>query len=226
MQDDEPALTVRAAVIASARPVSGLLGGPAHQVAIARNALGLDTVTAAFDEQELLMAVDLDRLIFPSTLVNRNVVVRRGRQDDMNVLVGWSHDYRVETLHETPGSETRASAHEMISGQLEAGRLFVAEGVGGELCAMASFNAALPEMVQLGGVYTPPSLRRRGYCQAVIAGALTEARSTGVTRAVLFTDGQNPASTRAYAHVGFHVIGDYGIVLFGREITVPPMQVA
>ena len=78
--------------------------------------------------------------------------------------------------------------------------------------AYSAFNARLPEIVQVGGVWTPPDRRGRGYARAVVAGSLLEARAEGVRRAVLFTS--NPMARRAYEALGFRKIGEYGLVIF------------
>jgi predicted GNAT family acetyltransferase len=75
------------------------------------------------------------------------------------------------------------------------------------------FNAVLPDIVQIGGVWTPPELRGHGYARCVVAGSLLAARAQGVERAVLFADPVNEAARRAYRSLGFRVVGDYGLVL-------------
>jgi predicted GNAT family acetyltransferase len=70
----------------------------------------------------------------------------------------------------------------------------------------------LPDIVQLGGIYTPPRLRGRGYARAAVAASLLEARRRGAERAVLFT--ATPNAERCYAAVGFRRVGDYALVLF------------
>lgn len=84
----------------------------------------------------------------------------------------------------------------------------------GRPVAYSAFNARLPDVVQIGGVWTPPELRGRGYARAVVAGSLLEARREGVYRAVLFTGVENVAARRAYEAIGFRVVGDYGLVIF------------
>jgi len=84
--------------------------------------------------------------------------------------------------------------------------------VEGALVAYTGFNARLPDMVQVGGVYTPPELRGRGYARCVVAGALQSALSTGASRAVLFTPESNLPARCAYESVGFEVVGDYGLI--------------
>ncbi|MEO8185467.1 MAG: GNAT family N-acetyltransferase [Deltaproteobacteria bacterium] len=78
---------------------------------------------------------------------------------------------------------------------------------GEQLLSLSTFNAALPDIVQLGGIYTPPALRGRGYVKHAIAAQLREARERGASRAVLFT--KNPNAVRAYEALGFSRIGDF-----------------
>lgn len=86
----------------------------------------------------------------------------------------------------------------------------------GGLVSYSAFNARLPDIVQVGGVWTPRQLRGRGYGRAVVAGSLLEVRETGVRRAVLFAERED--AKRAYGGIGFRVVGEYGLVLFaGKE---------
>ncbi len=82
----------------------------------------------------------------------------------------------------------------------------------GGLVSYSAFNARLPDIVQIGGVWTPPELRGRGYGRAVVAGSLLDVRALGVRRAVLFAERED--AKRAYAGIGFRVVGEYGLVLF------------
>ena len=99
----------------------------------------------------------------------------------------------------------------MLDAQIAAGHAWVAVEHG-VLVSLAAFNASLPDIVQLGGIYTPPERRGRGYARVAVAGSLVAAREQGVSRAVLFTGG--PSAARSYEAVGFRRIGDYGLVLF------------
>jgi predicted GNAT family acetyltransferase len=83
---------------------------------------------------------------------------------------------------------------------------------GGDLVSLSGFNATLPDMVQLGGIYTPPALRGRGYAKAAVAGSLLAARERGAERAVLFTS--TASAARSYEGIGFRRAGDYCLVLF------------
>src|SRR5438094_89407 len=82
--------------------------------------------------------------------------------------------------------------------------------------AYSVFNAMLPEIVQIGGVWTPPEHRGRGYARSVVAGSLLAARKQGVQRAVLFADPTNAMARAAYLAIGFRIVGDYGLVLLAH----------
>ncbi len=88
---------------------------------------------------------------------------------------------------------------------------------GGELVAPTSFNAAIDEAVQVGGIRTPPEHRRRGSGRAAVAVSLLDARAAGAGRAILFTGDDNVGAIKAYLALGFERIGDYRIVLLRAE---------
>ena len=117
--------------------------------------------------------------------------------------------------------DARTQAEEDIANYIDADshRILMVEGTP---VAMTGFNATQPEAVQVGGVYTPPELRRRGYGRLAVALHLAEARQKGATRAILFSAG--PAATRAYEALGFQHIGAYGFVLFDGPQEVRPAE--
>lgn len=82
--------------------------------------------------------------------------------------------------------------------------------------AHAAYNAETPACVQIGGVWTPPALRGRGYGRAVVAGALRAARARGVARSVLFTPTGNAPAQAAYRALGYQRIRDYALILFAE----------
>jgi predicted GNAT family acetyltransferase len=131
--------------------------------------------------------------------------------DEYDVLRAWRVAYDIEALGSEDSEATRRSSSAYLERQLADGVVWVA--VANERpISLSSFNAALPDIVQLGGIYTPPELRDRGYAKVAVAGSLLDASVRGVTRAVLFTN--NPSAARSYEGVGFRRVGDYGLVLF------------
>jgi len=203
----------RAAVRASGRAVSGILG-PRAQVIAARVALGLETASAHLDSIEDLFALELDQLRVPAPLARGEWLCRRPRDRELAMLIAWRHDYRHRHLHEQPGEALVAKCREEIQRHHDEHAHFVLER-GGEAVAYAAYNAALPSCVQIGGVWTPPPLRSQGYARAAVAGALLAARERGVPRSVLFTEGDNHPAKAAYRALGYQRVGDYGMAMFG-----------
>ncbi|MEM9787893.1 MAG: GNAT family N-acetyltransferase [Pseudomonadota bacterium] len=78
--------------------------------------------------------------------------------------------------------------------------------------AMTGFNARLPDIVQLGGVYTPPRLRGQGHARRAVALHLAEVAAQGVRQATLFS--ASAAAARAYQALGFERIGTWTLILF------------
>lgn len=201
---------LRRAVGASGRAVAGLTG-PYDQVVAARGALSASARPAAVEKPEGLFVLDLGRLAVPDALASGRVQCRRPRAEDLPRLVEWRAAYRREVLGEPAGRENEAASRDDVRSLQESGSHWLLEA-GGVPVAYSAFNARLPEIVQVGGVWTPPPLRGRGFARAVVAASLLEARAGGVRRAVLFTE--NPAAAKAYAALGFRRVGDYGLVIF------------
>jgi uncharacterized protein len=206
------AAVARAAVEQSRRPVAGL-SGPADQVLAARSALGLNDRPAPKFGREELFALDLKDLFVPAPLADGRWTCRRPRADELEFLVDWRVDYAREALQFPDSPMLRRECEQELRLVHERGSNWVLEDVG--LVSYSAFNARLPDVVQIGGVWTPPELRGRGYGRAVVAGSLLEVRETGVRRAVLFAERED--AKRAYMGIGFRVVGEYGLVLFGGE---------
>lgn len=204
----------------SGRPLSGL-SGPREQVVAARRSLGLEGAKAALDHEAELFSLDLAALEVPPALARGEVACGPPLPSEVLRLVDWRVAYALETLGALPGEALRKTCAEEVSRLTDEGNAFVLRA-SGEAVAFSGFNARLPEVVQVGGVYTPPGLRGRGHARAAVAGSLLAARAEGVCRAVLFTERENHAARRAYAALGFRVVGDYGMLLL--ETPAPPVR--
>jgi GNAT superfamily N-acetyltransferase len=210
--------TVCAAVKHSRRGVNGF-SGPLDQIQRARHALGLDRVPTQLEEQESLFALQLSELIVPAALSDGTLQCRPPLPEERQLLGDWRLGFDVESLNVKASESARKRAGESVDSQIAGGNAWVVIA-GGAPVSYSAFNAALPDIVQLGGIYTPPEQRGRGYARAGVAGSLLAARARGVTRAVLFT--KNPSAMRAYEAVGFRRIGEYGLVLLARPVPSGP----
>jgi GNAT superfamily N-acetyltransferase len=199
----------RACVAYSRRRVSGFCG-PLDQVRLAQAALNLAGAPAAMNADEWLYGLDLTDIIMPRVLQLGGVTARHPRPEERDLLCAWRLAYDIETLGSTDSQDARERSARMLDQQIADGNAWIALEEGRPV-SLSAFNAALADIVQLGGIYTPPELRGRGFAKAAVAASLLAARQRGVSRAVLFTS--NPSAARSYEAVGFQRLGDFGLVL-------------
>jgi uncharacterized protein len=200
------------AMKASGRRLLGL-SGPLDQVVEARKSLEFDNIEAILDRPEVLFALSLDDIVVPAALQSGEVHCRRSEDDDFTMLRRWRMDFCMETLNHPDTPALRESCGRDVWHAHERGLQWVLSTDDGPV-AMSTFNAALPDSVQVGGVWTPKVFRGRGYAKCVVAGSLVVAREEGVKRAVLFTDESNASAQSAYTAIGFRPAGAFGLVLF------------
>jgi len=170
--------------------------GPAASARPILTALGIGNLPTNTDRDEPGFALDLDRLIIPDL---PGSTLRPIAPDDLPLLTDWRETYIGEVLGQTgPAAKARAEAELAAYLLKDSHRLLLHHG---QPVAMTGFNATLPEIVQIGGVYTPPALRGKGFARTAVALHLDEARRNGATRAVLFA--ANDAAASAYRAIGF-----------------------
>jgi len=208
----------RAAVRASGRQVKGVIG-PDDQACAIKAKLGFVPEIVQMDVREKLYELDLAELIVPEALRSGQVMGRRVLPGDLETLVRWRIGYETETMdaEETPAflAEVRASQARIIADR----SAWVLEGDGVPV-ATTAFNAILTEVVHVGGVYTPPESRSRGYARCAVAASLLDAQETGATRAILFTGEQNIAAQKAYTALGFRQVGYFRLCLLREGVMV------
>lgn len=196
---------------ASRRPLTGIIG-PDEQAQQARDALAIPPGRVQLDSQEYLYSLALAHLRLPQALSGGLVHARRALPPDLDDLAAW----RVAYNHEAVGDGLSPHDHQRARQQIERlhgeGRLWLLED-GGQKVAMTAFNADLGEAVQVGGVYTPPEQRGRGYARAVVAASLLEARAAGAHTAILFTQHDNYPAQKAYLSLGFQYLGNYRLLI-------------
>jgi predicted GNAT family acetyltransferase len=65
-----------------------------------------------------------------------------------------------------------------------------------------------PHGARVGGVYTPPHLRRRGYATTCVAALSQYLLDSGRRYCFLYTDLSNPTSNAIYMRIGYHAVAD------------------
>jgi len=153
----------------------------------------------------------------PSALASGKVQCRLPHTQELELLSQWCVAYNVETLGQLETPDLLPTCRQEIAARQTTARqwVLVAEDTP---VAYTAFNARLPDIVQIGGVWTPPPFRGKGYAKCVVAGSLLEARSHGVKRAILFTNRDNYAAQAAYQGIGFRPTGEeFGLLLFQKS---------
>jgi ribosomal protein S18 acetylase RimI-like enzyme len=206
-----PPLAAEAAAALAGERVLGIIGDAA-QVAALRGAMGLADAPAALDAEEALLALDLDALRMPDTAGLALAPLEAAPRD---LLVRWSAGYARESLGRSDDAGAEADVAADIAGGQH--RVLLQDG---RPVASTGFNARVPGIVQVGGVWTPPEHRGRGLARAAVALHLAEARAEGVERAILFS--ANPFALRAYRALGFRDAGTFTLLLFAEPQEVRP----
>lgn len=201
---------------AATRPLAGALGD-VGQVQSLVDWLGVPQEQYAVNVREDLYALPLDALHWPGRAENGHLRMALAREAGRELLVDWIRAFEIEGLGAVEGPKLEATVAERVDG------FMIREDIwalfdGAEPVCLSGFNATLPEMVQIGPVWTPPPHRNRGYARYLVAATLAAARDRGVERAILFT--QSAAAAKAYEAVGFRKIGTYRIALLRDPASV------
>jgi predicted GNAT family acetyltransferase len=209
--DARPALWDAFAGAVKGRMLAGITG-EAAQVAEAKRALGVSEAAFALDAPEPLYRLGLAALAVPDGPGR----LRSPTEADRDLLFAWTRAYSAE-LHMSSPDRLDEEARGRADRALATGDVRLLE-LDGTPVAMTAINARLPDMVQIGGVFTPPELRGRGYARRVVALHMVHVHDEGINTAILFASG--PAACRAYEAIGFRRIGSYSLAILKQPITI------
>lgn len=203
------------AAILAGRTIAGLVGPP-QQCTDVMAALGLLQKPTIKSEIEPGYTLALDALILPDTT---GLALRNVQQTDLDRVTDWRTQANLELLS-VDLNQARLLAEGEVSRMVEKGSHWLLLR-GDEPLALAGINAMIPGVVQIGGVFTPPALRRQGLARKVVALMLATLREQGVYSANLFAASDNAA--RAYLAIGFQPSHRFAIHLFAtpEPITCP-----
>ena len=130
--------------------------------------------------------------------------LRPARENDMAFLPYWRAGFHSDCFGTPFGASWDLERCHM---DIANGRLFVLED-GGMPVSMANITRELRTLCCIGGVYTPPYFRGRGYATACVAEVSRLMLERGFARCVLYTDLANPTSNSIYQKIGYTPICD------------------
>lgn len=195
----------------SERKITGILGDDA-QVADLRRVLNLPD-GPVLDTREPLYHLPLGQLDVPEhdefSLHALEVAPRE-------LVVGWRQDFINEAIPR-PDLDAEQRARDDIASYIERDSHRVLY-LRGKPVAMTGFNATIPEAVQIGGVYTPPAFRSRGFARRAVALHLQQAREKSVGHAILMAASNQAA--KAYEAIGFSQVGHFRMSFYARPQVV------
>jgi uncharacterized protein len=203
---------VHLAVARSGRVVTGFMG-PRSETAAARRALGIDDAPTSLDSCDVLMALDLDDLRQPDPAASAEMVWRPTRDDEVELFTEWRVAFTRATGIRSDGPDLEEHCRREVVMFHEASECRLLEYRARPVACLI-FNARLTDQVLIGGVWTPPEYRGRGFARTLTAGCLMQERAKGVRRAVLCADPANQSARAAYEAVGFREVGNFGLIMF------------
>jgi len=141
----------------------------------------------------------IERVTRPSRVASG--ALRLARESDAALLAGWIAAFAAEA---TP--DERVDAAEAARHRIAYGMLFLWEDP--EPVSMAAWSGKTPNGVRVNLVYTPPSLRSRGYATTCVGALTRRLLEQGSRFCFLFTDLANPTSNSIYQQLGYRPVSD------------------
>lgn len=152
-------------------------------------------------EEHYLAELPADHM--PRVVVPQGTIVRRAQIYDIEPLT--------QLYFGTDGFE-RLSMDDLrrtMAGRVRSMRTYVAQ-VGTRLVSAASTSGETPVSAMIGGVWTSPDARNRGYSTAVVAALSRELVEQRRTPYLFYLLDNTPAAA-VYARVGYRVVGRWSV---------------
>ena len=187
------------AVRASGLPQQGVLGPPraAHAFAVPWREAGVSVREA---EREPIYR--LSQLIDVPPIPGR---LRAAVVEDLALLTTWWQGFVREALHrEVSLDDARTLARDRIDSPGRTTFLWETD----RPVSVAIATGPTRHGIRIGGVYTPPELRGRGYATACVAAVSRLQLEQGRQFCFLFTDATNPTSNAIYRRIGYEQVAE------------------
>ncbi len=129
-------------------------------------------------------------------------IARVAVEQDFEIVRRWRQAFIVETEIDTIDND------ELTRKAIGSNRIYIWENEGTPV-SMASFTPFVEtpasKITSIGGVYTPPDQRKRGYASSIVAFLSEFLIDQGLT-VMLYTDAKNPTSNKIYIDLGFEYV--------------------
>ena len=158
--------------------------------------------------EQRLMVYELREVLRP---VPERGQLRLAMETDVELASRWSYEFTLEVFGRADREEAGRAARLRI-GQ---GEIFLWED--GQPVSMAMKTRPTRRGISVGGVYTPPECRRRGYATACVGELSRLLLGAGSEFCALFADLSNATPNRVYQSIGYRPVCDYDEYVFLRD---------
>lgn len=149
----------------------------------------------------------LEKLAAP--MLQDDVIYRKAKLEDKEVLKGFVKDFHEEALHEEKSDE---ELEESFYKNLEKGYYVLEKD--GKIVAQTVSTRKLEKGKTISGVFTAKEERGKGYAYNLVYRASKEFLDNGAEYCVLFTDDTNPISNHVYEKIGYERKADCSEIIF------------
>lgn len=129
--------------------------------------------------------------------------LRLATTEDKELVFGWLRAFAIDT---DQGTDRDIPERPTVQ-RVKNGEIYLWED-GGRVVSMAAKTRPTDHGMAIGGVYTPPEFRKKGYATSCVAGVCSEVLKSGYDFCTLYTDLSNPTSNSIYMKIGFQPVCD------------------
>ena len=147
------------------------------------------------------MAMRIHRLDMVNDVPLSSGKLRVATMADKELLEKWFHAFHIDV-----GGQDADNPEANIAPGLKKGWIFLWED--GRPVSMAVKTRPTEKGMSVGGVYTPPELRGRGYATSCVAELSRNILRSGKEFCMLYTDLANPTSNSIFKKIGYKEVGD------------------
>ena len=128
--------------------------------------------------------------------------LRLATTGDRKLVTRWAHSFHEEVFL----SANTNTPEDDINPKIDKGEVYFWEDL--VPVSMAATTRPTENGIAISFVYTPPSLRQKGYATSCVATLSKELLRTGYKFCTLYTDLSNPTSNSIYKRIGFKEVCD------------------
>lgn len=144
--------------------------------------------------------------------INGNITLKCCSLEDFNEILPLQEAYELEEVVFSPADFNKEACSLVLRKNIEKGRVFVFL-YNGRIVSKLTVNARGKNCVQVGGVFTSPLYRCRGFAKYLLLNFCRKYYS-GKKNIVLFVKKTNSAALALYKSAGFKKTADYKIIYF------------